>query len=354
MTLRRHVLTFALLIAPAVVGAQGASGDYIARNFRFASGEVLPELRLHYRTLGHPRRDVAGHVTNAVMILHGTTGSGAGFLSPTFAGVLFGPGELLDSATHFIVLPDGIGHGGSSKPSDGMRMKFPRYTYDDMVDAQHLLLTEGLKVDHLMLVLGTSMGAMHCWVWGERFPTFVDALVPLASVPTQIAGRNRMMRTMIIDDIRSDPEWKGGEYTAQPRGLRAALGMLFMMTSSPLTQQRAAATRDAADSLILHYLDARMKTMDANDVLYAFDASRDYNPAPMLSKIQARVLAINSADDEVNPPELGMMDTLITRDPHGRYVQIPTSPATHGLGTHSLPAIWKGELARLLEESVKH
>jgi homoserine O-acetyltransferase len=196
------------------------SGDFVIRDFHFASGETLPELKIHYRTFGEPRRDASGTLRNAVLILHGTTGSGRAFLSDNFAGVLFGPGQLLDAARYYIVIPDGIGHGESSKPSNGLRARFPRYTYDDMVEAQHRLLTEGLHVDHLRLVIGTSMGGMHCWVWGERFPKFMDGLVPLASVPTQIAGRNRMLRKMVSDDIRGDPEWKGGDYATQPGGFR--------------------------------------------------------------------------------------------------------------------------------------
>ena len=335
------------------LGAQGtrAGGDFILRNFHFADGETLPELRIHYIALGAPRRDENGVVWNAVLILHGTTGSGSGFLSRSFAGELFGPGQLLDTARYYVILPDGIGHGASTKPSDGMHARFPRYTYDDMVDAQHRLLTEGLKVDHLHLVMGTSMGCMHAWVWGERYPTFVDGLVPLACAPTQIAGRNRMMRRVIIDAIRADPEWHGGDYTAPPvSGLRTALAMLFMMTSSPLQQQKSAPTRDAADAFITKYVDDRLHTTDANDMLYAFDASRDYDPSSKLESITAPVLAINSADDVVNPPELGLMEKLMPHVKHGRYVLIPTGDRTRGHGTHSLPAIWKGYLAEFLQQ----
>ena len=339
------------VIAALQLGAQAprAGADFVLRNFRFADGESLPELRIHYIALGTPRRDAKGMVRNAVLVLHGTTGSGGGFMSRTFAGELFGPGQLLDTSRFFVVLPDGIGHGASSKPSDGMHAHFPRYTYDDMVDAQHRLLVEGLKVDHLYLVMGTSMGCMHAWVWGERYATFVDGLVPLACAPTQIAGRNRMMRKMIIDAIRSDPDWRGGDYTTPPeRGLRTALAMLFMMTSSPMQQQKAAPTRDSADVFITRYIDGRLHTTDANDMLYAFDASRDYDPSAKLESIRAAVLAINSADDVVNPPELGLMEKLMPRVAHGRYVLIPTSDRTRGHGTHSLPAVWKDYLAEFL------
>jgi homoserine O-acetyltransferase len=327
------------------------AADFVLRNFKFADGESMPELRIHYIALGTPKRDAGGIVRNAVLVLHGTTGAGSGFMSRTFAGELFGPGQLLDTARYFVVLPDGIGHGKSSKPSDGMHAHFPRYTYDDMVDAQHRLLVEGLKVDHLRLVMGTSMGCMHAWVWGERYPDVVDGLVPLACAPTQIAGRNRMMRTMIMDAIRQDPAWRGGEYTTPPeQGLRGALGLLFMMTSSPLQQQKSAPTRDAADALIRKYIDDRLRTTDANDMLYAFDASRDYDPSAKLESIGAAVLAINSADDVVNPPELGLMERLMPRVKRGRYVLIPTSDATRGHGTHSLPAVWKNYLAEFLKQ----
>ena len=340
-----------LIVVARVATAQTSrvGADYIIHNFKFADAESLPELRIHYIALGAPRRDASGIVRNAVIVLHGTTGSGTGFLSRNFAGELFGPGELLDTTKFYVVLPDGIGHGGSSKPSDGMHARFPRYTYDDMVEAQHRLLTEGLGVNHLRLVMGTSMGCMHAWAWGERFPDFVDGLVPLACAPTQIAGRNRMMRKMLVDAIHADPDWRGGDYTAPPeRGLRAALEVLFMMTSSPMQQQKAAPTRDAADAFITRYVDDRLRTTDANDMLYAFDASRDYDPSPKLESIRAAVLAINSADDVVNPPELGLMEQLMPRVRRGRYVLIPTSERTRGHGTHSLPAVWKSYLADFL------
>ncbi|HEY0995584.1 MAG TPA: alpha/beta fold hydrolase [Gemmatimonadaceae bacterium] len=323
------------------------AGDFTLPNFHFRSGETLPALRIHYVTLGRPRRDAKGVVRNAVLMLHGTTGSGTGLVAPM--SPLFAPGAPLDTATHYVIFPDGIGHGASSKPSDGMRVRFPKYTYDDMVEAQYRLLTEGLGVNHLRLILGTSMGCMHAWIWGEEHPGFVDGLVPLACAPAAIAGRNRMIRRMIIDDIEQDPEWTGGDYERQPvRGLRAAMGQLFIMTSAPLVQQRQFPTRAAADSGILAYLDRQARTHDANDVIYAFDASRDYDPSARLEAITARVLAINSADDFVNPPELGLMERLIPRVRHAQYILIPTSAATRGHGTHSQPAIWGAELARFL------
>src|SRR3954468_6855801 len=293
--LRSAVVVLALF---AVIPAAGAAefpapvdGDVTLRNFTFASGETLPSLNLHYRTIGTPQRDASGVVRNAVMVLHGTGGTGRAFVSQTFGGELFGAGQVLDATRYFIVLPDGIGHGQSSKPSDGLHMRFPRYTYDDMVTAQYRLLTEGLKVDHLVLVMGTSMGGMHTWVWGERHPGFMDGLVPLASAPTQIAGRNRMMRKMAMDSIQGDPEWRHGEYQAQPRqGMVGFLHIFLMMTSSPLQWQKTAPTRDQADTFLVEQMARRAASLDANDALYAFDASREYDPSKDLEKITAPVL----------------------------------------------------------------
>lgn len=328
-----------------------AQGDFTIRNFKFDSGETLPELKLHYRTLGTPQRDAAGVVRNAVLVMHGTGGSGGGFISDQFAGALFKPGQLLDATKYFIILPDGIGHGQSSKPSDGLHARFPHYCYNDMVTAQHRLLTEGLGVNHLRLVIGTSMGGMHTWLWGEKYPDFMDALMPLASLPVQIAGRNRMMRRMVIDPIRNDPEWNNGEYKSQPRGLTAAIYTLLFMTSSPLQWQKQAPTRDDADRFFEDMMRRQLARADANDMLYAFDASRDYDPAPKLEGIKAPLIAINSADDQVNPPELGVLEREIKRVKHGSYVLIPISDKTRGHGTHSLPELWKEHLARLLRET---
>ena len=349
MTHRGFVALVLALAAPCMAqgtnSAPGIAGDHVIRNFKFASGETLPELRIHYRTLGQPRCDASGVVRNAVLIMHGTTGSGSQFLSPAFAGELYGAGQPLDTTRFYLILPDGIGHGASSRPSEGLRARFPRYTYDDMVDADYRLLTEKLGVTHVRLVMGTSMGGMHSWVFAERYPDFMDGVVPLASVPAQIAGRNRMIRRMLMDDIRTDPEWKNGEYTSPPRGLRAALQMLWFMTSAPLVQQRDAPTRDSADAVITRFLDSRMRSTDANDFLYAFDSSRDYDPEPMLGRIKAPLLAINSADDQVNPPELGIAERLIARVPRGRFILLPISDATRGHGTHTIAKVWKQELA---------
>jgi homoserine O-acetyltransferase len=341
-----RVLALCLVASTAL--AQGTQGDYIAKDFRFTTGESLAEVRLHYTTLGVPRRDANGIVRNAVMVLHGTGGTGRAFLSATFGGELFAPGKLLDTARYYIILPDGVGHGGSSKPSDGLHAKFPHYTYDDMVRAQHLLLTDGLKINHLRLIMGTSMGCMHAWVWGYTWPGFVDGLVPLACAPTQIAGRNRMMRTMIMDDIRQDPEWKAGDYVAPPGGLRPALQLLYVMSSAPLVQHRQAPTRDAADSTIRRYVEQRFHTTDANDMLYQFDASREYDPSSHLEQITAPLLAINSADDFVNPPELGLVERLMPRVKNGKFVLIPVGEATRGHGTHSVPAVWGSYLREFL------
>lgn len=335
---------------PAAAGwaAAGRQGDFTVRAVRFASGESLPTLTLHYTTLGTPRKDARGIVRNAVLILHGTGGTGRSFLTPSYAGQLFGPGQLLDSARYYIILPDGIGHGGSSKPSDGLRASFPRYTYDDMVMSQYRLLTEHLGVNHLRLIMGTSMGCMHAWVWGETHPDFMDGLAPFACVPAQIAGRNRMIRTMAMDAIRQDPAWNQGNYTTQPPGLKAAQMMLYIMSSAPLVQHTQAPTRDAADSVIRAYLAQRMATTDANDFLYQFDASRDYDPSAQLSRITAPALFINSADDAVNPPELGLAERYAAQMPKTRFILLPISDATRGHGTHSLPAVWGGYLREFL------
>ena len=328
-------------------------GDFVLRDFRFRSGETLPEVRMHYRTFGAPQRDAQGQVNNAVLILHGTTGSSAQFLRPEFAGELYGPGQLLDASRYYLVIPDNIGHGQSSKPSDGLRARFPKYGYHDMVAAQHRLLTEGLRVDHLRLVIGTSMGGMHAWLWGETYPDFMDALMPLGCLPTQISGRNRAWRRVLIDTIRNDPEWKGGDYESQPRSLRTALSMIYVMSSNPVRRQEEAPTLAAADAALERYLAERLRDADANDLLYAFEASRDYDPGPDLEKIKAPVLAINSADDLINPPELGILEREIKRVARGRAIVLPLSDQTQGHGTHTIAALWKNYLAELLAETEK-
>ena len=328
-------------------------GDYVIRDFKFTSGETLPELRLHYRTLGKPEKDAQGKTTNAVLIMHGTTGSGAQFIRPEFAGELFGKDQPLDATKFFIVLPDGIGHGKSSKPSDGMHAKFPRYGYLDMIEAQYRLLTQGLGVNHARLVMGTSMGGMHTWLWGELHPDFMEALMPLASVPTQISGRNRAWRRMIIDAIRNDPEWRGGDYASQPPSLRTAAEMLWFMSRNPVLRQKEAPTLAKTDEVLDKFVDGIVKTDDANDVLYALEASRDYDPGPNLEKIRSPLLAINSADDLINPPELGILEREIKRVPRGRAIVIPLSDKTRGHGSHTIAMLWKDQLVNLLKETEK-
>jgi homoserine O-acetyltransferase/O-succinyltransferase len=327
------------------------SGDYVLRDFHFASGETLPELRMHYRTLGTPQRDDKGIVRNAVLIMHGTTGEGGNFLREEFAGQLFGKGQPLDASRYYLILPDAIGHGHSSRPSDGMHARFPRYGYRDMVAADYRLLTEGLKVNHLRLVMGTSMGGMHTWLWGETYPDFMDALMPLASLPTQISGRNRIWRRAIIDSIRTDPEWKNGEYTTQPSGLRTGAFILMFMSSNPVQRQKEMPTREKADKAIDQFISRTLKTMDANNTLYALESSSDYDPGPGLEKIKAPLLAINTADDLINPPEQGILEREIVRVKHGKAVVIPLSDQTRGHGTHTLAAVWKQYLQELLKQS---
>jgi homoserine O-acetyltransferase len=330
-----------------------AHGDFVIKNFRFTSGDVLPVLRLHYRTLGKPRRDANGLVRNAVLILHGTGGSSAQFEAPTFAGQLFVAGGLLDATRYFLIMPDALGFGQSSKPSDGLRAGFPAYGYIDIVTAHHRLLTEGLGVNHLRLVMGTSMGAMHTWLWGERYPDFMDALMPLASLPTQISGRNRVWRRILIDAIRNDPEWKQGNYSTQPQSLRTALLMLFLVGGNPILRQQMMPTLAESDELLDAVVANGVKASDANDLLYQVDASRDYDPGPSLEKIRAPLYAVNSADDFIDPPELGILEREIKRVPKGRAFLIPLSPETRGHGTHTIAALWKQYLAELLKVSDK-
>jgi homoserine O-acetyltransferase len=323
-------------------------GDFVARGYVFTSGDRLPDVKIHYRTVGTPRKDADGVVRNGVLILHGTGGTGAGFLSASYAGRLFGKGQPLDAGKYFIILPDNVGHGQSSKPSDGLRMKFPRYGYTDMVQLQHLLVTQGLGLTNLKLVMGTSMGAMHAWNWGYLYPGFAAGLVPLASNPVEVGGRNRVWRKMLIDAIVTDPTWKNGDYTEQPRGLSSAIGFLLMATSVPLQWQKQFPTREATDMWLADQIASRSKATDANDMLYYYRAIEDYNAAPHLSKITVPLLAINSADDFVNPPELPMMRELITQVKQGRFVLLPITDETRGHGTHSIPAIWGPELVKFM------
>jgi len=347
-------LTMALLmVGPAMAQPRDVTeGDHVIDDFRFEDGRTLPELRLHYRTLGQPQRDAQGRVTNAVMVLHGTGGTGAQFLRPQFADELFGPGQPLDIGRYYVILPDNIGHGGSSKPSDGLRARFPEYTYDDMVEAQRRLLIEGLGVDHLRLLMGTSMGCMHAFVWGERHPDFAQALMPLACQPTEIAGRNRLWRAMLMDAIRSDPAWLNGDYEAQPtQGLRTAADLLMLVGAAPMAMQVDLPDRDTTDAWLAEQLPQRVAGLDANDLWYQVNASRDYDPSADLEAIAVPVTWINSADDFINPPELGLAEHYAPRIAQGRYVLIPASPETRGHGTHTWARFWRDELVALLERS---
>lgn len=338
-----------LLISSALSAADypaPAEGDWVVRDFRFHTGDLLPELRLHYRTVG-PKSGAP------VLLLHGTGGDGAAFLGDAFAGQLFGPGQPLDARNHYIILPDAIGHGKSSKPSDDLRARFPRYNYDDIVTAQYRLLTEHLGVGHVRLVLGNSMGGMHTWLWGEKYPDFMDALMPLASEPAAMSGRNWMLRRMVIDSIRNDPEWRDGNYEKQPSAFRRAQVFFGIATAGgALALYNATPTRERADAELNRRLGLASQA-DANDVLYQYESSRDYDPAPQLEKIAARLVAINSADDERNPPELGVMERAMKRVKNGRYVLLPITADSRGHGTTGNSKLWARYLAELLAPTVQ-
>ena len=326
-------------------------GTVVLNDFKFGTGETLPALRLHYLALGTPHRNAAGHVDNAVLLLHGTGGDAHSLLNPLFSNVLFVPGGVLDITRYFLILPDDIGHGQSSKPSDGLHSRFPAYDYDDMVRSQRMMLDE-MKIDHLRLILGTSMGCMQSFVWGETYPGFMDALAPFACLPVQIAGRNRMMRYMAIEAIKQDPAWMGGEYKTEPvQGLRNANEMLLIMGSSPLQMQKQAPTRDAAQRYVDQALTRTVAATDANDLIFYTNASRNYDPSPNLEKITTPVLWINSADDFINPPELGIAEREVKRMPHARFILLPISDATRGHGTHTVAAVWKDYLAEFIEST---
>jgi homoserine O-acetyltransferase/O-succinyltransferase len=344
-TLAKLVLGFSLSMFAALAMADTVApkeGDWRVKDFRFHGGEVLPELRLHYTTLGDPKGE-------PVLVLHGSTGSGTAMLNPGFGGELFGPGQPLDANRYYIILPDAIGTGKSSKPSDGRRAAFPRYNYDDMVDAQYRLLTQHLGVRHLRLVIGNSMGGMQTWMWAQKYPDLMDIAVPMASLPTEMSGRNWMLRRLVIDSIRSDPEWLGGNYTRQPRSLQFA-SAFFTSASNGGSQAifRAAPTREKADQLLNQRLNGPFSG-DANDHLYQWESSADYNPSRGLERIRAAVLAINSADDERNPPELGVLEKEIKRVKNGRAVLIPAGPDTYGHGTTGYARFWKKDLAETLQ-----
>jgi homoserine O-acetyltransferase/O-succinyltransferase len=321
--------------------------DFTIKNFRFQGGEVLPELKLHYTTVGTPHKNAQGEIDNAVLLLHGTTGTGRNFLSPSIAGQLFGVGQPLDAARYYLIMPDGIGRGGSSKPSDGLHARFPHYGYSDVVEGQYRLVTEGLGIKHLRLVLGTSMGGMQVWMWGERYPDAMDALMPIASQPIEVSGRNMLWRRLVIEAIRNDPDWNNGEYQKQPSHFEHFLPVFNIMTESPVRLQEQAPTRAKANELYDGYI-ANFGKVDANDFLYWFESSYDYNPASQLEKIQAKLLAVNFADDELNPPELGVMEREVPRVKNGRYVLVPAGEKTRGHQSLTQAVLWKGYVAELI------
>ena len=348
---------FAFGQAPSAAKWPAEDHEYVLHNFRFGTGESLAKLDLHYLTLGQPHRGADGHMDNAILLLHGTGGDRRTLLNPVFSDVLFGPGQPFDITKYFLILPDDIGHGNSSKPSDGLHMKFPQYDYDDMIRAQYRLLTEGLHIDHLRLILGTSMGCMQSWVWGETYPQFMNALAPFACYPVELAGRNRMTRYIAIESIKHDPAWNNGEYSSPPiEGLRGAEAMLLVMGSAPLYMQMHNPTREQAEKFVDDYMARTIPHTDANDLIYYVNASRNYNPEPKLSSIVAPALWINSADDFINPPELGQQlinERVLSKMPKTKFVLIPISPATRGHGTHTMASIWKDELIKFMAETEK-
>jgi homoserine O-acetyltransferase len=352
---RLLALLFLLCASPALAQTDWAArlteGEITLGNFHFRSGETLPALRIHYATLGTPHRDAHGDIDNAVMVLHGTGGSGRQFLAPQFADELYGPGQPLDLAHYYVILPDGIGHGRSSKPSDGLRMRFPHYDYDDMVEAQRLLL-DRLGVTRLRLLMGTSMGCMHGFVWAEHHPDLVRAIMPMACLPAEIAGRNRMWRRMAVEAIRRDPAWAEGNYAAEPvQGLRAAVSLLQVAGMAPLYAQHAYPTREASDAFIVPRVEADIATRDANDLIYQLEASRSYDPLPNIERSSTPMTWVNSADDFINPPDLGIAEPAARRMAGVRFVLIPASPETRGHGTHTWARFWKGELIDLLRRT---
>ena len=353
MSIRALSAALLLLAAPSAFAQTSwpnqREGDFVIKDFRFASGEVLPDLKLHYRTLGTARRNAAGEIINGVVLLHGTSGSGADWLRPSLGDELFGPGQPLDAAKYFIILPDGIGRGGSSKPSDGLRAKFPHYRYRDIVTAEHQLLTEHLNVRHLRLVLGSSMGGMHSWMWGYMYADLMDGVVPIASQPIQVSGKNWIQRRVAIEAIRNDPDWNGGNYVKNPSHYIYTVPYGFVQTENAVQIQNMAPTQAAADELYRKLVEDAKKR-DANDVLWGIEAVMDYDPGPHLEKIKAKLLAINFADDGTNAPELGTLEAGVKRIKSARYVIVPASKDTHGHFTHLRAVFWKGHLAEFMNE----
>jgi homoserine O-acetyltransferase len=350
----RHILlALALLYITLLAGAQEPpqyeqSGDFIASDFHFEDGSSLPQITLHYVTLGKPRRDSNGHVTNAVLLLHGTMDTGRAFLTVAMRRELFAPGQPLDASREYIIIPDGLGRGGSSKPSDGLRAKFPQYGYNDVVQAQYLLVTQGLHIDHLRLVLGTSMGGMQTWLWGERYPDMMDGLMPIASQPVAVAGRNGFWRQMIIDAILRDPEWNDGNYVHQPIQWLRALPIYTLITNNAARMQELSPTPETATwSYDVSVYSSRQ--YDANDVLYWFESSWDYDPEAALARIKAQLFAVNFADDLTTPTDLDTLQRLVPRIPHGRFVEVPESKGSYGNQTVEHPEVWTPYLNNLLQ-----
>src|SRR5262245_41188567 len=342
----------AALVMASPLPARAAEGDFVMKRFAFQSGETMPDLRIHYTTLGTPRKTDAGEITNGILILHGLGGSERQLLARAFSDELYGPGAPLDTTEWFLILPDGIGHGRSSKPSDSLRTRFPHYAYDDMVRAQFRLVSEHFNIPHMRLVMGTSMGGMPCWLVGGDYPTFMDALMPLACLPVEIVGRNRLWRQMVVDAIRQDPDWKGGDYKTPPKaGLRTAIDLLLVAGSAPALMQKTLPTRDSVERYLNTQIESRMATTDANDLIYQIEASRDYNPAPKLESIVAPVMFVNSGDDFINPPDLGIAEREIKRVKRGTFVLIPASDQTRGHGTHTWAKFWKDKLTQLMKDS---
>lgn len=355
MTLLARLAPLLLLLMGAPAAAQSTyadrlkEGEVVLRDFRFKSGATLPQLRMHYATLGTPRRDENGLIDNAVMVLHGTGGSGRQFLQPQFADELFGPGQPLDLDRYFVILPDNIGHGQSSKPSDGLRTRFPEYDYDDMVEAQRRMLTEGLGVTKLRLLMGTSMGCMHGFVWAQRHPGFAEAIMPMACLPIEIAGHNRMWRKVAVEGIKADPAWQGGNYKSQPvQGLRTASSLLQVAGGAPLYLQKAYPDRESAEAFIVERIQRDIAGRDANDLIYQLEASRTYDPSGELDRITVPITWVNSEDDFINPPGYGIAERAAARMKNARYVLIPATSETRGHSTHTWAKFWKQELIDLL------
>jgi homoserine O-acetyltransferase len=332
--------------APSYPGQKEA--DFVVKDFRFQGGETLPEVRLHYVTVGTPQRDASGRVSNAVLLLHGTSSTSKQWFGPTIAPELFAPGQPLDASRWYVIMPDGLGRGGSTKPSEGLRARFPKYGYGDVVAAQHLLVTKGLGVEHLRAVVGTSMGGMHTWMWAERWPEMMDVAMPIACQPTAVSGRNLVFRRVLSESIRNDPDWKNGDYEAPPRHWLAAAPLWAMMLDSPVRMQEAAPTRQAAIEWYEKAKAAVAKDYDANDFLYWVESSFDYDPQPDLGKIRAKVVAVNFADDQINPPELPNVEKLVKSVPGARFVLVPASDKTLGHLSLRLAALWKPYLAEAL------